>query len=186
MEQQLLEELIERSLYGENDAFRRIVESHQGYAFALAFRLVDDRELAGDVVQESFIRVWRHLRWYDPAIKFTTWLYRIVVNLSLDQLKMEKRRTRVFTGELNDMPSPNNTPEQEAVDRDLADRIRAAAARLSPRQRLVFVLRDLEDLSVKETAGVLAISCNAVKVHLSNARRNIRKQLENNDHVREG
>jgi RNA polymerase sigma-70 factor (ECF subfamily) len=166
-----LDELIDRSKRGEIDAFRHLVKRHQGYAFALAFRLVCDEETAKDVVQESFIRIWKHLQEYDPAVKFTTWLYRIVVNLSFDQLKMDKRRGRVI---------------ENFVNRDLVERIRRVAARLPLKQQLVFVLRDLNDLSVQETADVLAMSSGSVKANLSYARQTIRKKMEQLDHVREG
>ena len=82
------ETIIERSRGGDGEAFRLLVKAHQGYAYALAFRLVCDDEAAKDVVQESFIRIWKHLPEYRPTVKFTTWMYRIVVNLSYDRLKM--------------------------------------------------------------------------------------------------
>lgn len=188
MTQYLVDELIERSKRGESDAFRHLVESHQGYAYALAFRLVCEEEAAKDVVQESFIRVWKHLQEYDPAVKFTTWLYRIVVNLSFDRLKMDKRRRQVIENEqeLDErFPLDNNAAEQNLINRDLAERIKSVAERLPLKQRLVFVLRDLNDLSVKETAEVLAMSSGSVKANLSYARQTIRKQMEQLDHVRE-
>jgi len=183
-----IDELIEHSKRGDSDAFRHLVERHQSYAFTLAFRLVCDEETAKDVVQESFIRIWKHLQEYDPAIKFTTWLYRIVVNLSFDQLKMDKRRKRVIENEqeLDErFALDNNVAEQGFVNRDLAERIRSVAARLPLKQRLVFVLRDLNDLSVRETAEALAMSGGSVKANLSYARQAIRKQMEQLDHVRE-
>ena len=92
MTQPIPDEIIERSRRGEREAFRVLVEHHQSYAFALAFRLVCDEDAAKDIVQESFIRVWKHLSEYRPTVKFTTWLYRIVVNLSYDRLKTDRRR----------------------------------------------------------------------------------------------
>jgi len=184
----LLDELIERSQSGETEAFRLLVEEHQGFAFALAFRLVCDQDAAKDVVQESFIRVWRHLWEYDPATKFTTWLYRIVVNLSFDQLKVDKRRRRVIENEreLDAMSaSGNSVAEQNLINKDLAEKIKSVAARLPLKQRLVFVLRDLNDFSVKETAEVLAMSSSSVKANLSYARQNIRKHMRHIDNVRE-
>lgn len=188
MTQDLIDEFIERSKRGDSDAFRHLVEGHQSYAFTLAFRLVCDEESARDVVQESFIRIWKHLHEYDPAVKFTTWLYRIVVNLSFDHLKMDKRRKRVMENEqeLDErFALDNNGTEQGFVNRDLAERIRSVAARLPLKQRLVFVLRDLNDLSVQETAEALAMSGGSVKANLSYARQAIRKHMEQLDHVRE-
>jgi len=186
--QYLLDETIEHSKRGESGAFRSLVEQHQGYAFALAFRIVCDEDTAKDIVQESFIRVWNHIREYDPAIKFTTWLYRIVVNLCFDQLKMDKRRKRVIENEQEldmGLTLGNSATERNIINKDLADKIRSVAARLPLKQRLVYVLRDLNDLSVKETAEVLAMSSGSVKANLSYARQTIRKQMEQFDHVRE-
>jgi len=188
MEQRPLDDLIECSKRGENDAFRHIVERHRGYAFALAFRLVCDEDTAKDVVQESFIRVWKHLKEYDPTVKFTTWLYRIVVNLSYDQMKMDMRRKNVIGNELEwgqSIGSVNAVSETNLSNKDLADQIRSVAGRLPLKQRLVFLLRDLNDLSVRETAEVLSMSTNSVKANLSYARQSIRKQLEHLGHVRE-
>jgi RNA polymerase sigma-70 factor (ECF subfamily) len=184
----LLDELIEQSQSGESEAFRLLVEEYQGYAFGLAFRIVCDEDVAKDIVQESFIRVWRHLREYDPAIKFTTWLYRIVVNLCFDQLKMDKRRKRVIANERElDARSAldNADAERNVINKDLAEKIKSVAARLPLKQRLVFVLRDLNDLSVKETAEVLAMSRDSVKANLSYARQNIRKHMQRIDNVKE-
>lgn len=174
--------LIERCRRGDGDAFRRLVETHQGYAYALAFRLLCDGEAARDVVQESFIRVWKHLSEYRPTIKFTTWMYRIVVNLSYDRLKTDRRRNRLMTtdgewGSPMDIADPASM-EQQIADRDLAGKIRRLAGTLPEMQRLVFTLRDLQDLSVRETAEILAISVASVKSNLSHARQAIRKRLE--------
>lgn len=180
--QPIPDEIIERSRRGERDAFRHLVEQHQSYAFALAFRLVCDEDAAKDVVQESFIRVWKHLAEYRPTVKFTTWLYRIVVNLAYDKLKTDRRRERVMSSERNceevQGPSDREASETAIMNRDLAERIRALALGLPPKQRLVFTLRDLQDLSVQETADILAISTNTVKVNLSYARQWIRKNLD--------
>ena len=189
MSQDHLDELINRSKRGDVDAFRHLVERHQGYAFALAFRLVCDEETAKDVVQESFIRIWKHLHKYDPAVRFTTWLYRIVVNLSFDHLKMDMRRKRVIENEQEweeRIGVDNTVAEQDLVNRDLAERIRRVATLLPLKQRLVFVLRDLHDLSVQETADVLAMTSGSVKANLSYARQTIRRKMEQLDQVREG
>jgi RNA polymerase sigma-70 factor, ECF subfamily len=175
--QPLPDEIIERSQNGERDAFRQLVEHHQSYAFSLAFRLVCDEDAAKDIVQESFIRVWEHLGEYRPAVKFTTWLYRIVVNLSYDRLKADRRRVRVMSIERQE-PVDCAASEIALMNRDLAERIRALAGGLPPKQRMVFTLRDLHDLSVQETANILAISTNAVKANLSYARRRIRTNLD--------
>lgn len=189
MDPSVTDTVIERSRRGENGAFRLLVERYQGYAYALAFRLVCDEEAAKDVVQESFIRVWKHLPEYRPTMKFTTWMYRIVVNLSYDRLKTDRRRNRLMRNEREaegyaEVADPAST-EQQITNHDLAERITFLAAGLPVTQRLVFTLRDLNDLSVQETADILAISGESVKANLCYARRAIRNRLKQLDVIRE-
>jgi len=177
-----LEQVITRSKQGDVWAFRQLVEAHQQYAFSLAFRILCDADDARDIVQEAFIRVWKHIQSYSPEAKFTTWLYKIVVNLSYDRLKGEGRRRRLFMR----MPSAaeySHHDEGVAVDadminRDLADKIKTIAQGLPFKQRMVFVLRDLQDLTVQEVAGILEMSHESVKTNLCYARRYIRLRLK--------
>ena len=81
------ERLIARCRKGESLAFREIVERYQGYAFSLAFRVLWDEDDARETVQESFVRVWKHLAAYDGRSRFTTWLYSIVTHLAQDGSK---------------------------------------------------------------------------------------------------
>lgn len=174
-------ELLERCLEGDKQAFRQLVASCQQYAFALAFRIVWDEDEAKEIVQEAFIRVWRNLPSYDPAIKFTTWLYRIVVNLSYDSArKWSRRQGRSVPLEAADGQGADGAPEEETalINRDLAAKIRAFSEDLPPVQRMVFVLRDLQDLSISVTAEILSMSPAAVKTNLCYARRSIRKRME--------
>ncbi len=174
-------ELLERCLEGDKQAFRQLVASCQQYAFALAFRIVWDEDEARDIVQEAFIRVWKNLPSYDPAVRFTTWLYRIVVNLSYDAArKWSRRQGRSLPLEAADMQGADGMPGEETtlINRDLAAKIRAFSEDLPPVQRMVFVLRDLQDLSISETAETLSMSPAAVKTNLCYARRSIRKRME--------
>jgi RNA polymerase sigma-70 factor (ECF subfamily) len=161
---------------------------HQGYAFALAFRILWDEEDARDTVQESFLNVWKHLREFDSRCKFTTWLYSIVTNQAKDRLKSNMRRRQVVTRDGGDA---DETTSGDALDcalanRELAERIRAVAGNLPPAQRMVFVLRDLQDYSVAEVAGMLHTSQGSVKANLCYARARIRRIIERMDGVEGG
>jgi RNA polymerase sigma-70 factor (ECF subfamily) len=137
-------ELIGRCLRNEGGAFRQLVEEHQRYVFSLAFRMLRDDEDARDVVQETFIRVWKNLHTFDMRAKFTTWLYTITVNLAYDMLKSNTRKRRWFRTPGSD-ESQNSAgateDEMNIVNRDLAAKIRELAGSLPPKQQLVFVLR---------------------------------------------
>ncbi|HLF13749.1 MAG TPA: RNA polymerase sigma factor [Bacteroidota bacterium] len=175
-------ELIIRSLAGDMEAFRTLMETHRDFAFGIAYRLLHDRDDSHDAVQEAFIRVWNNLARFRDEMKFTTWLYRIVVNVSYDRIKSISRRKRVmvYFGSLFDGGDPpaGNDPRIEVESADLRDHAVRIAKRLPPKQYLVFHLRDLLDLSVEETAATAGMSANSVKVNLCNARRKIRVALE--------
>ena len=166
---------------GDVNAFRRLVERYQQYAFAVAFRIVCEEDDAKDIVQEAFVRVWRNLRGFDPEKKFGTWLFKIVVNLAYDCLRMEKRKRRLFTPiaageELRATMDPGGL-ENVVSNKDLAEKIKALTAELSPKQRIVFVLRDLQDMTMEEISQHLGMSMSSVKANLCYARRNIRERL---------
>ena len=170
-------ELLERCIRGEREAFRRLVERHHQYAFSLAFRILCNEEDAKDVAQEAFIRVWSHMPSFDPDTRFTTWLYRIVVNLAYDRVRSRERRRQTPLEALDEAPHEDMSQDTELMNRDLAARIIQFAGSLPRMQRLVFVLRDLQACTVQETAQVLAISENAVKANLCIARRTIRAHM---------
>lgn len=172
---------------GDSTAFRTLVENHQDYAYSLAIRFLGNEEDARDTVQETFIRVWKHLPSFDFRCKFTTWMYRIVINLCLDRTKSQKRREMLLQPEalenFREQCTAGIDLEDENVKKELAALITAFAAELAPRQRAVFILRDLQDESVKGVSQILGISKGAVKSNLSHARKAIRlklEQLENN------
>lgn len=178
-------ELIGRCLRNESGAFRRLVEEHQSYVFSLAFRLLRDEDDARDVVQETFIRVWKNLHRYDQRAKFTTWLYTITVNLTSDMLKSRARRRRWFLapGTEETQHSAEAKEEMNIVNGDLAANIKTLAGKLPPRQQLVFVLRDLQDLSVDEVGRILSMSTSSVKTNLCYARRFIRAHMQQWDEM---
>lgn len=172
---------------GDLEAFRRLIESHQHYVFSLAFRLTGDSDDAEDIVQETFVRVWTHIRRFDFRSKFTTWMYRIVVNLCHDLFKQRRRREQSMqshwrTIEGVDLEADNIEIAGEM--KQLANLVVSLAGHLPPRQREVFVLRDLQELSVAEVADILGVSKSAVKANLSYARQNIRRLMEAGQTVR--
>ncbi len=172
-----LQKTLDACMEGDTEAFRRLVDMHHGYAYSLAVRFLGNHEDAEDVVQETFIRVWKHLHTFDYRCKFTTWMYRIVINLCRDRIKSRKRHEKKIlpdTGALTQATDLENT----AVQKELALIISSLAAQLPQRQQAVFILRDLQDLGMEEVSRVLGISRGAVKSNLCHARRNIRQRLE--------
>jgi RNA polymerase sigma-70 factor, ECF subfamily len=166
--------LLQRCRDGDQQAFDDLLNDHQAFAYSLACRLLQDSDEAQDVVQESFIRVWRHLSRFDGRVRFTTWLYQIVTRLCLDRLKARRRRLNLFE---RNSQEPGHSPEQEYDQQDIQEHILAAAATLPIKQQLVFTLRDLQDLSIAEVQRITAMSNGAVKTNLYLARRAIRARI---------
>ena len=181
LHQQLAPEFYEKLRAGDREAFGALVRQYQGYAYALALRLVWDPGEADDIVQDSFVRVWKNFGAYHPEQRFTTWLYAIVTRMSIDRLRSKKRWHRLFVrneeGGSAGEPADPSSPE-DALDRQqLSAQIRDCVERLPRTQRLVFTLRDLQDLSVEEVGQVTGLSASAVKANLWHARRRIRMAL---------
>lgn len=180
MDHYLLQELIKLSLQNDRNAFRKIVEGHQSMLFSLAFRMLGNEEDAKDIVQEIFIRIWTNLSKYKPEQKFTTWIYSIATNLCLDKLKSDKRKLR-----LNDQEDAlklllsNDDGERTLLNNELGAIIEALTNELSPKQRMVFTLRYLEDIEMDEMVKITGLSAEKIKSNLYLARQSIGRKLKN-------
>ena len=146
------------------------------YAYRVSFRMLAHEEDARDTVQEAFIKVWKNLKQYNEQAKFSTWLYSIVTNLCIDLLRKKKYRSGLHVEEAEQTADPVN-PEKAAETKDLVGVIGKLAGDLSPKQRAVFVLRDLEGLEMNEVEEITNLSPDQVKSNLYHARRAIREIL---------
>ena len=175
------EDVITRSQCRDLAAFEQLVRKYQPYAFSLAMKFLCDEAEASDVVQDSFLRVWQNIDRYDPKRKFTTWIYKIVVNLCVDRFRVLKRSRSIFLSRdrdpvMEDLPDERDWETMRSHEQ-LADVIRTLSGRLSPKQRMVFTLRDLQDLTVKEVVEITGLSIGSVKTNLHYARKSIRDVL---------
>ena len=175
------EDVITRSQCRDLAAFEQLVRKYQPYAFSLAMKFLCDEAEASDVVQDSFLRVWKNIDRYDPKQKFTTWLYKIVVNLCVDRFRALKRSRSIFLSRdrdpvMEDLPDERDWETMRSHEQ-LADVIRTLSGRLSPKQRMVFTLRDLQDLTVEEVVEITGLSTGSVKTNLHYARKSIRDVL---------
>ncbi len=174
-------DLVVQAQQGNLAAFQKLVETHQRFVFVVAFRLLANEEDARDVVQETFVRVWKHLHAFQSQKSFTTWLYKIITNLCYDTLRNAYNR-RTYNSLANEDLKPllktTVALEEHVCNTELAEKICELANGLTSRQHMVFVLRDLQDLDMQEIAEILNISISAVKSNLYYARVNIRKKMK--------
>jgi RNA polymerase sigma-70 factor (ECF subfamily) len=173
------EEMIAKAGAGDMHAFRYLVEKHQGFVYALSYRFVRTTADAEDITQEAFIRLWKNLPRYRREIKLTTWLYKIAVNLCLDFLKSSYRKglkrtldLEASAGSLSDAPA-----DQAILENELRSAMEIIAAQLSPKQKAVFILRDLEDRTMEEIGEILEMSQGQVKSNLYYARKKVGEEI---------
>jgi RNA polymerase sigma-70 factor, ECF subfamily len=174
----IFEELILQAQKGDKAAFRKIVEMHQRFAFSVAFKILLNEEDARDTAQEAFVKLWKNISRYNFDAKFTTWFYKIITNESLDKLKMRKRKERIITPlaetEIEKLFSKNSTDYSNI---DLIDIIKKLTDKLSPRQRIVFTLRDLNNIDIPDISKTLDMSVGSVRTNLIYARKRIKHYL---------
>ena len=180
-ERQLLEALRRR----EESAFAELFNAQSDKLFRLAVGLLKDEDEAEGVVQEAFIRLFERLDQFEGRSKLSTWLYRVTYNLSMDRLRQRKPTTRL--DEILDeetapfMPAIlvdwSAAPEMRLDGEEVRRTLDKAIAELPEKLRAVFILRDVEGLSTRETAQVLNLSESAAKVRLHRARLWLRERL---------
>jgi RNA polymerase sigma-70 factor, ECF subfamily len=178
--------LVAAAQAGDAPAFEELVSRYERKIFRLTQNITQNREDAEDAMQESFLKAYEHLGEFQGNSRFYTWLVRIAVNQAL--MKLRKRRPNVVsldeevdTGEETvprDVQDWGPSPEDRYQQTELSGILSRAISELDPPFRVVFQLRDIEDLSTEETADVLDLSVPAVKSRLLRARLKLRQKLD--------
>jgi RNA polymerase sigma-70 factor (ECF subfamily) len=174
-----LQKIIRGVRNGDHAAFRILVTMYRQPTYRLAFRILGNEEEARDAVQECFIKIWQKVGSFDPSREFIPWMYRILVNTATDRLRKIHRHTMVPIDlvirklealQQNDATTP-------ADNHDLAILIKGLADMLPEKQKLVFILRDIEGMSSEEVELITELNETSVKSNLYHARRKVREQL---------
>jgi len=174
-------ELIEECRNGNLQSFRKLVGISSAFAFPVAFRMLGEEEAAKDVVQETMITIWSKLKKIRSSASYKTWLYRIVVNKCYDQMRKRKalKETRADdkTWALISNHISDEAPSQ-LENRETAMIIGLLTEKLSPKQKSVFILSDLEDLKPEEISEITGMSRRNIKANLHYARKKIGEMLQ--------
>lgn len=166
-------QLIMQSKEGDQEAFGELVLIYSDYVFSIVFRLINIETDAEDITQNTFVRAWMRIGTYEEKkSKFTTWLYTIATRLALDHIR--KRKPEM---ELQENMESNVNFERDLENKELGELIKRACSGLSEQQKLVFVLRDLEDLDVNEVVHITGFSEKKIKDNLYIARKKIREKV---------
>jgi len=172
-----LNDLIARSRQNDGNAFRQLVEGHQSMVYSLAYRLLCNEEEARDAVQETFIKVWLNLKKFDTNRKFSTWVYAIAANLCYDTLKSSHHFSPSLPAETLHEALSDEDVEKKVLEAELGALITTLTNELTPKQKLVFTLSDLEDLPTEEIVQITGMTASQIKSNLFLARQALRKQL---------
>lgn len=175
-------ELLARIRNGATDDFAEVVRAHQARVFAILFRYERDVHRVEDLAQETFLKAWRALAQYDGRAPLGHWLARIATHTALDHLRRTKRRrNEIALPELGEDVLEwlrNDVERNELESRQAAELLDLALGQLSPAERVVITLQELEGRSVKEICQITGASSVAVRVRALRARTKLRRTLE--------
>jgi RNA polymerase sigma-70 factor (ECF subfamily) len=172
-------QVVERVLAGEASLFEVIMRRYNQRLYRAARAITRSDSEAEDILQDAYVRAFQHLGQYRGDSAFGAWLTRIAVNEAIGRLRHSKKFEPLedSEGEVLHMSSPDRSPEQNAADSETRALLEQAVERLPDNYRVVYILREVEELSTAETAQVLEATEENVKVRLHRARALLRKQL---------
>ena len=177
-------ELVARAQASDREAFDRLVDGTYTMAYATAYRLIGDVDAAADATQDAYVRAYASLHTFRGSSSFSTWLYRIVVNVSLDLLRRRPRAPEPLTVAHEDdeereieVVDPSADPQAETERRERRAAVLRALQRVSDDHRSVLVLFDLNGLTYEEIADVLRVPLGTVKSRLNRARLALREAI---------
>jgi len=185
-------ELAALAAKGREMAFRELLARYERPIFSLVYRMVRDRTLAEDLAQEAFIRAFNAIGSYKPRFKFSSWIFKIANNHTIDHLRKRRLNTVSMEGSPHArspeeeartrlvLESQEETPDRYVESRELGGQIEEAIGRLRPEYRTAVLLRHVEGYTYEEIAGIMDIPLGTVKTYLHRARGELRSLL---DHV---
>jgi RNA polymerase sigma-70 factor (ECF subfamily) len=163
--------LIQRCQQGSEDAFRQLVDKYQRRTYWIAYNMLNNYETAREISQEAFIRVYRNLARFDVRKNFYTWLYQIVVNLSIDRMRKLSHGKTVDLDGVGGLADPHRGPAEAGEKTELKRRVHQALLRLPPKYKAVLTLRDIQGFSCEEIAEIVDCTNATVRWRLHRARK---------------
>ncbi|MBI3317829.1 MAG: sigma-70 family RNA polymerase sigma factor [Candidatus Omnitrophica bacterium] len=175
-------ELVGAILEGDTGRYGELVSRHQAKAWKLAYSFVGNFEDAKELSQNGFVKAYLHLREFRGKARFSTWLYRIIVNECKDFLKKKARQPGTFSLSQGledeeiplEIPDPKGDPRSSAFDREVARQLARRVKELPMNQRTAFVLRHFQGLSLLEVSEAMGCRVGTVKAHLFRATEHLR------------
>jgi RNA polymerase sigma-70 factor, ECF subfamily len=164
---------------GDASAFEQLVRRKTSKVYALCYRIIGNPEDAKDIAQLVFIKLWENLAKYDPKYAFDTWLYRMVTNVGIDFIRSRQSRDNAVNSNLRLVKTSIDAEQTMVVQRREIEAVfNEVSSVLSPKQKTIFVMKEMEDLSSADIAKVLGCRESTVRNHLFNARKAMQEQLQ--------
>lgn len=174
----------ERSGQSKQETFERLLRDSYSQAFHLALRLSGRRSDAEDLVQESYIRAFRFFHRYDPSLPFTNWLYRIMTNAHIDEVRRSGKlrvssldEVHPETGSTWDVPDESWSAEKLLLSEEFEAELQEGLKKMTPEFRIAVLLADLEGLSYEEVAEIMRTSIGTVRSRIHRGRKQLRTFL---------
>jgi RNA polymerase sigma-70 factor, ECF subfamily len=172
-------QLVETIRGGDTDAFETLVRRKTSKVYALCYRVIGNAEDAKDISQLVFLKLWENLEKYDAHYAFDTWLYRMVTNVAIDFMRNKQSRDNAVNSNLRLVKTAADAEQNVIVQRKEVETVfNEVSACLSPKQKTIFVMNQMEDLPSAEIAKVLGCRESTVRNHLFNARKLMQAQLQ--------
>ncbi len=179
-------ELAQHALAGSSEAYHRLVRRFERPLLSLIRRMVPDPAVAEDLAQEAFVKAFRNLQRYDPQRKFSSWLFKIAHNTTLDHLRRRRLDTVPLEAQSDDgddswevLAAPQEVePEFRAQQKEMAGAVSQALGRLKPSYREILLLRFHQGFAYHEIVEITGLKMGTVKVHLHRARKLLAAELE--------
>lgn len=181
----MIKKRIKQVKKGDQNAFAEIVDLYKDKIYQLCYRMLGNAHEAEDIAQEAFIRAFVNIHTYDMSKKFSTWLYRIATNLSIDRIR-KKKPDYYLDAEVSgtdgltmysQVSAEGALPEDEIETMELQETIQQEILKLPDKYRTVIVLKYIDELSLKEIGDILDIPIGTVKTRIHRGREALRKQL---------
>lgn len=170
--------LVETIRGGDAEAFEQLVRRKTSKVYALCYRIIGNAEDAKDIAQLVFIKLWENLGKYDSAYAFDTWLYRMVTNVAIDFIRNRQSRENAVNSTLRLVKTSTDAEQGVIVQRKEVEAVfNDVSAVLSPKQKTIFIMREMDDLPSSEIAKILGCRESTVRNHLFNARKLMQTEL---------
>jgi RNA polymerase sigma factor (sigma-70 family) len=174
-------ELIERIIKGEKQLYEGIIRKYNQRLYRIARSFIKNEDEVEDVMQETYIKAYLHLKQFEGKSQFSTWLTRILINQANQSLNKEKRIRNIISDPSDELPdirfSNEPAPDQNLMNDEMKKYLEQAIDELPDALRLVYIMREVEGLSVNETSQALSISIENVKTRLHRAKASLKDSL---------